>query len=298
MGVHINSADFTEVTNKLRSFFFKRNFLEVHTQNRLSILAACEDPSTIATYEFKGVKWPLPQTGQMWLEYELLQNPQYEGVFCLSTSYRQEPNPIPGRHNVVFPMFEFESRGSMNDLIDILADLSVHLGFAQDRHSILKKDYLDLAKDFGVQELEHEQEDQMNKKYNHPVVFIKNFPEFTSPFWNMKRCLSTDLSKKVDVIIGGMETMGCAERETNIEIMRERFHSISDGEYAQLLYKHFGKERVIGELEDFLALPMVQRYGGGIGMTRLIKNYKSLEKKQAISNKPLHQNKYTPAHTI
>jgi len=298
MGVRINSADFTEVTNKLRSFFFKRNFLEVHTQNRFSILAACEDPSTITTYEFKGVKWPLPQTGQMWLEYELLENPQYEGVFCLSTSYRQEPNPIPGRHNVVFPMFEFESRGSMNDLMDLLADLSIHLGFAKDRHEIIKKDYLDLAKDFGVKELTHHEENQMNEKYNRPVLFIKNFPEFTSPFWNMKRCLSTNLSKKVDVIIGGMETIGCAERETNINVMRKRFHSISDGEFAQLLYNHFGKKRVIEELEEFFALPMIQRYGGGIGMTRLMKSYKALQTIQTIPHKSSHQNKYTPAHTI
>jgi len=297
MGVLINSADFTEVTNKLRSFFFKRNFLEVHTQNRLSILAACEDPKTVATYEFKGQKWPLPQTGQMWLEYELLQNPHYEGVFCLSTSYRQEPNPIPGRHNVIFPMFEFESRGGVNELIEILADLSIHLGFAKDRHEILKKDYLELATDFGVRELEHTHEDQMNKKYDHPVIFIKNFPEFTSPFFNMKRCSANDLSKKVDVIIGGMETMGCAERETDRQVMWDRFHSISDGEYAQLLYKLFGKERVTKELKEFLALPMIQRYGGGIGMTRLIKNYKALQT-QTMSQKPLNQNKYKPAQTV
>jgi len=291
MGVRINSFDFTNVANKLRGFFFKKNFLEVHTQNRLSILAACEDPSTIATYDFKGMKWPLPQTGQMWLEYELLQNPQYKGVFCLSTSYRQEPNPIPGRHNVIFPMFEFESRGDMNDLMDILADLCVDLGFAKKTKEIMKVDYLDLAKDFGVQELSHKEESEINKRYNRSVVFIKNFPEYTSPFWNMKRCPQGSLSKKVDVIIGGMETIGCAEREVDTNIMRDRFHSISDGEYAELLYKHFGKERVTKELDDFLSLPMIQRYGGGIGMTRLIKNYKNLKPFETIPCQHLNQDR-------
>ena len=297
MGVRINSADFTEVVSKLRTFFFKKNFLEVHTQNRFSILAACEDPETITTYTFKGVKWPLPQTGQMWLEYELLQNPEYEGVFCLSTSYRQEPNPISGRHDVVFPMFEFESRGDMNDLMDLLADLCVHLGFVKNHKEVMKIDYLDLAKDFGVQELSHKEEDEMNKRYKSPAIFIKNFPEFTSPYWNMKRHPQTDISKKVDVIIGGMETMGCAEREIDIEIMRNRFHSISEGEYANLLYNHFGKERVTQELEDFLALPMIERYGGGIGVTRLIKNYKALKACKATEYKNLNQNSYIPAQT-
>ena len=44
----INPKDFTEATTLLRSFFLAKGFLEVHTQNRLSILAACEDPQTIA----------------------------------------------------------------------------------------------------------------------------------------------------------------------------------------------------------------------------------------------------------
>ena len=46
----ITPQDFTKTTNKLRTFFNELGFLEVHTQNRLSILAACEDPTTVATY--------------------------------------------------------------------------------------------------------------------------------------------------------------------------------------------------------------------------------------------------------
>ena len=86
----ITPQDFTNTTNKLRTFFNELGFLEVHTQNRLSILAACEDPTTVATYNYSGEVWPLPQTGQMWLEYELLKDPTLPGVYCVSTSYRQE----------------------------------------------------------------------------------------------------------------------------------------------------------------------------------------------------------------
>ena len=45
----INPEKFTEAVTLLRDFFLARNFQEVHTQNRLSILAACEDPTTVAT---------------------------------------------------------------------------------------------------------------------------------------------------------------------------------------------------------------------------------------------------------
>ena len=58
-----------------------KGFLEVHTQNRLSILAACEDPFNVATYKYADQIWPLPQTGQMWLEHELLSSPSSKGFF-------------------------------------------------------------------------------------------------------------------------------------------------------------------------------------------------------------------------
>jgi hypothetical protein len=74
-----DTVAFSEIVNKLRSFCLDKNFVEVSTQDRLSILAACEDPDTVATYEYAGEVWPLPQTGQMWLEYELLTRPELAG---------------------------------------------------------------------------------------------------------------------------------------------------------------------------------------------------------------------------
>src|SRR5476649_2020749 len=107
---------FSEVVNKMRTFCLGKGFVEVNTQDRLSILAACEDPTTVATYNYAGQVWPLPQTGQMWLEYELLTRPELPGVFCVSTSYRNEPHPVPGRHKLIFPMFEFELKGGTKEI--------------------------------------------------------------------------------------------------------------------------------------------------------------------------------------
>ena len=76
---------------------------------------------------------------------------------------------------------------------------------------------------------------------------------------------------KIDVIIGGQETIGSAERSCDVAQMRENFHTIEDGAYAQLLFDLFGRERVEQELEDYLALPLKPRCGGGIGMTRLMR---------------------------
>ncbi len=264
---------FSKTANALRSFLLSKGFVEVPTQDRLSILAACEDPSTVATFEYAGQIWPLPQTGQMWLEYELLQNPDVPGVFCVSTSYRNEPNPIPGRHKILFPMFEFESRGTMEDLKILEGEMLEALGFGA-KDNFPHKNYDDLKTQYGVEELTSKEEGLMKQDFGN-VVFLENFPLYTSPFWNMRK--NGQYANKIDVIINGQETIGSAERSSNPEEMREQFHTISQGGYAKLLYDRFGKDRVERELEDFLSLPFVPRYGGGIGMTRLMDAVSSIQ---------------------
>ncbi len=257
---------FSRVVNQLRQFFLQKGFTEVHTQDRLSILAACEDPSTVASFGYANQVWPLPQTGQMWLEYELLTQPQLDGVFCVSTSFRNESNPIPGRHKIIFPMFEFECKGSLDDLRALEEDLLVWMGFGQ-KQEFIHKLYADLAQHYGLKELSTKEENRMKDDFGN-VLFLEKFPQYTSPFWNMKK--NGDLANKIDVIMNGQETIGSAERSTNTEEMRELFHTISNGGYAKKLYDLFGQERVEKELEEFLSLDFFPRFGGGIGMTRLM----------------------------
>ena len=261
----ISPHKFTHTVDLLRSFFLDKGFLEVHTQNRLSILAACEDPFNVATYNYAGNVWPLPQTGQMWLEHELLSQPDSKGFFCVSTSYRQEPNAIPGRHDIIFPMFEFEMPGDIVDLKAMEYELVDYLGF--DRP--IEKTYEQWQKHYNVEgELEAEHETAMFNDFS--TAMITDFPEFTSPFWNMSRYEDGTHSKKIDVILGGMETIGSAERSCDVEMMRDTFHTITEGAYANLLFELFGKDRVEAELEEFLKFDFFPRVGGGIGMTRMI----------------------------
>ena len=266
MGVDDTPA-FSEIVNKLRSFCLSKGFCEVSTQDRLSILAACEDPDTVATYNYAGQVWPLPQTGQMWLEYELLTRPELPGVFCVSTSYRNEPNPVPGRHKLLFPMFEFELKGDVNDLQQFETELLEHLGFGSSSKYHYKT-YDELQKFYKTDELTHKHEGQMQKDFG-PVVFCRDFPLYTSPFWNMKRKSATH-AHKIDVILHGHETIGSAERSTNTDEMAKEFYTISNGKYAKKLFDLFGKDRVEAELNEFLTLNFFPRVGAGIGLTRLI----------------------------
>ena len=258
--------------DRLRIFFRSKGFIEAPVQQQVSILAACEDPRTIMDFTFGGESWAMPQTGQMLLEYYLLTNPDVRGYYCISTSYRNEPDPIPGRHDRVFQMFEFETHGDMQTLLRLETALLIHLGFGS-KNMFRFMDYMDTAHALGVQEITAEHEEKIWKEWHHDIFFLSHFPQYTSPFWNMKKV--GDVANKIDVILYGMETIGSAERSTDVNEMRDLFHTISNGMYAQMLYAKFGKSRVEKRLENFLALPMITRCGGGIGITpRMIRALK------------------------
>jgi len=268
-----NTLMYNSLVQKLREFFLEKNFVEVPTQSRLSILAACENPHSVSTFEYNGEIWPLPQTGQMWLEYELLKNPTWDGVFCVSTSYRAEKNPIPGRHELIFPMFEFESKGKYKDLILLEKELLEYLGFG----SPIEMDYNKTCKEYGdVSILENEHETKMWNEVSH-CVSLQNFPLRTNPFWNMKN-QQDELFNKVDVILYGQETIGAAERSCDVESMRKMFYTIENGGYSEKLFELFGKERVEKELEEFLKFDFFPRFGAGIGLTRLARAMELLQK--------------------
>lgn len=259
-----NSLHYHIIVQKMRKFLQEqKGYIEIPAQSRLSILAACEQPETITNFSLGGVVYPLPQTGQMWLEYELLKNPQWPGVYCITTSYRDEPNPVEGRHLRIFPMIEFESHGGFEELKKLEQEMLVHLGFDLP----IPISYAQACQKYETTSIEAEHETVLAHELG-SVISLEHFPESTQPFWNMKQN-DEGTYNKIDILLHGMETIGSAERETNKERMAERFLSISNGKYAQLLFDKFGQQRVMKELEEYLALPMFSRFGGGIGVTRL-----------------------------
>jgi aspartyl/asparaginyl-tRNA synthetase len=271
--------DFSKMISKLRGFFIEKNYLETFPQPRLSILAACEDPKTVRSFNFDGNIWPLPQTSQMQLENILMGNSEImDGCYCLTASYRDEPNPIEGRHLKSFCMFEAEHKGDFQHLISTLSELVIHLGFVDKKEDIPFFTYNELCKHYNTELLEAEHETMIWEEFGDVVGIIK-FTEKTSPFFNMKKEgfdeeTGEQLYNKCDLIICGQETFGSAERSSDIDQMRNSFHTISDGMYSKLLFDHFGEERVLKELEDYFELPIIDRWGFGCGTERLLRGMK------------------------
>ena len=170
-------------------------------------------------------------------------------------------------------MFEFETKGGQAEMIKLEKELLEHIGFDKMGGTTAEPDYpeeeyRDMMVKYGADDLEHEHEQQMEKDYG-PVLFLKNFPYHTSPFWNMKK--EGDVAAKIDVIVHGIETIGSAERSCDKDEMRKQFLTISNGGYANLLFDKFGHKRVYNELEAFLDRDFFPRFGGGIGVTRMIR---------------------------
>jgi aspartyl/asparaginyl-tRNA synthetase len=139
--------------------------------------------------------------------------------------------------------------------------------------------YEDVCEEYGgVPILENEHEQRMWQEKG-PVVSLQYFPKRTNPFWNMKH-KDGEIFNKVDVILYGQETIGSAERSCDVEKMREMFYTIEGGGYSAKLFELFGKDRVEKELEEFLTMNFFERFGGGIGMTRMARAFELLKQEQ------------------
>lgn len=271
MSNEINPFEFDAVIKKLRDYCYSQGFTECYTSSKLGIMAACEDVKTLATYAYNGKLWPLPQSQQMHLEEVILKNPSMKGCFTVGTSFRNEPNPVAGRHDKIFPMFEFEGFGDQNDLIAFERGLLEALGYGP-ADSFPEVEYCEIAKKYGVEELTHDHEEQLYREYG-PVCILKNFPEHTDPYWNMNR-RDDGIAQKVDIILSGQECFGSAYRSTDIAQMRENFFRIDGGRYSDTLFTQFSHTRVLAELDEYLKFDFKPRFGAGIGLTRLIRSMK------------------------
>jgi len=121
-------------------------------------------------------------------------------------------------------------KGGLEDLLDMERDLCMHMGFGpeygNDKKNFPEESYLDMCKKYNVEEIEAKEENMMVKDFGN-VLLLKEFPVYTSPFWNMR--MDGDISRKVDVILGGNETIGSAERSCDKDVMRDMFMNISEG---------------------------------------------------------------------
>ena len=281
----VDPMAFHAVSTHLDDFFITQNkCIRPALQHHLDILAACEDPQNVADFTFPDpltgwmAKFAVDQTNQMRMEKLLLEGipAGVNGLAACMVSSRLEPNADFIRRFTRFQLYEFEMFGSFNHLIQMYYHMFEGFGFSGDRVGVVS--YNSACEHFGVDILEDEHEAAMHEVFDFDVVLLAHFPMRTNPFWNMAlktragEAITSDTTAfKIDVIGAGVEMIGSAQRSCNVDEMRQMFYSIEGGEYAKTLFRKFGRKRTEDELEAFLQLHFIPRFGGGIGVSRLIK---------------------------
>lgn len=224
--------------NLLRNFFDKHNFIEIQTQNRLSVLVACHEPKLMCTLNYGGYVWPLPQSSIIWLEYELLNNTNIPGVYSLCTSYKNDPNYTRTMSENVFeadivtPLFEIVTFGQYTDMHNIVVNLLRDLGFME---KYTFQDYNQLAKRRGSRALSISDITPQNS-----VTFLENVPKLK---WGME--------SMSQVYINHSEILTFAHHTADPNSLIQNFLTLDDGNVADYLYSQFSKERVDEELYKF-----------------------------------------------
>lgn len=248
------------VVNILRNVFDKLNFIEIHTQNRLSILTIFDNPKLMCTFNYGGFIWPLPQSNLTWLQYDLLTNSFLPGVYTICTSYKNDPNYSKqadsklGDTDIVLPYFEFVTFGKYNDMKNLILNVFEELGFGpKSKYNIVS--YNDVAKRRGSKEIIN------NESLSPGVVLLESL---SKPIWGVKKnCAS-------HIIIDKLEIATFMEYSTDSNDIIQSFLTINNGDNAEFIYSQFSKERVDNELYKFAHLNLLERVGCSINITNLI----------------------------
>jgi len=283
----IDPKDFNYCVSKLRIFFMNRGFIEVYPNLIDSIPIINKNSKISKLYNFNKSIWSDNQIGQIWLDNILLDNPELNGCFRITT------NSIKDQKD--FPIFEFGSKGNIDNLLSLEKSLLNYMGFVKrnvkiknninnrvtekqefgrligDKSEInfLKKDYLSIdylecLKKYGVHKFEHIDENRLCGDHG-DVFIIKNYPVDIKPLWNIK--IEDQTVKNINVLLHGKKTISSAEHSCDRETMKNLFKNQIG---IENLYNKFDKNIVNLELSEYFDKHFFPRCGGKIEITQMI----------------------------
>jgi hypothetical protein len=248
------------IINTLRNFFNKQNFVEIYTQNKLTLLSACNEYKLMCTFNYGGYVWPLPQSSVILMYYDLLINPELPGIYTLCTSYKNDQNYTKSmsdnflQADIVSPLFECITFGNYVDMYNTIIDLLTELGFNNSKYKFIK--YADVAKKKGVKIVSYN--DELGISTDADIVFLEYIPTLK---WGMKQT-----SK---VIVNKLEILSFSEHMKEPRDIIESFLTVDNGQLSEFLYSQFSKERIEDELYKFTDLKPKNVVSCSINITNL-----------------------------
>lgn len=203
-----------------------------------------------------------------------------QGYFTEGNSFRDERIIGDWRHSRSFLMSEFELFASSQESAE--AELTLfnikllhNLGFKD----VKVMNYSDICNKYKVSKIGDNEETAVVLTNNCNPVIITRFTPISDPYWNMHKLPNGTFAKQ-DLILAaynpvlrktvGLECGGTAVRSCDIKHMHDMFYKQDNGNYARTMNEYFGTGRIQCELEKFFKNTFIPRFGGGIGVERLL----------------------------
>lgn len=233
----------------IRTFMEAEDFVEVTTPTITSLTGACEDFSTLFSFDYFGKKAFLTQTAQLHLE-PLVHSQSLPKVYSVNHSYRAEPR-ADNRHLTEFILIEPEiGYGNLQTLLDIEERLvsfiiikaleynSEELNVLGANIDMLEKirppfrrmTYTDAIDRLNQMDIQTKWGDDLDRKREIAILEWTKFPTFIThyplelKFFNMRQNREDErIVNAVDLLLPNVgEVCGGAEREEDPVRLRKR----------------------------------------------------------------------------
>jgi hypothetical protein len=260
--LHINPFTYSYVANAIRFFFLDNDYIESYEQNKLSNLNSCNDIFNACLYDMFNFCYSLPQSNELWLDYQIMKYHNEKGFFSYSTVYT---NDIHGINNNIEQIVDFSLCGGMYELEKIVRNLLDTIGL-KNIFNFKTYEYTNLLKELNINELKEIDYDKIlcDEK---TIFFIKNFQKNENIKWNDFYDTNNKYYNKIIIVCCGKVLISCGQKSESVDQMREKYLNKKD---FKKKCEFFHEERVIDELNSYLDMPFKKRCTGSIHLKNLM----------------------------
>lgn len=225
----VSNKQYHYVTNCIRFYLMENGLIECCSQSKFPRLSS-------------GVN-------QLYLEHELLQNPDGAGYFCVTNVNTENQDSAP--------TVEFVITGDIHVLESFIHHLLIYLCYHTiSKYTIKDYNYITNKLNMDVTYLSNTVKQKIYNKFG-AVFLLKNYPTNTTAHWTQKTN-SNNTYNKIVTILSGMEAIISYEMSSSKNIMRNQFKSSSDT----------GDEN--DELDQYLSQSFITRSYGNIFTLEII----------------------------
>jgi hypothetical protein len=236
----VSNKQYHYVINCIRFFLIEKGLFECCSQYKFPILSSHNE-----------------YTHQLYLEYELLQNSNVTGYFCVTNVNIEHTNSISDS----IPAVEFVINGDIKSLESFTHDLLVYLSYPNISNYIVKDySYITTKLNMNINYLSNTVKQKIYTKFG-ATFLLKNYPSNTPAHWTIKKNINTNTYNKLVTILSGVETIFSYEVSTNTDDMRNQFNASSH---------LFNNADVNAELDQYLTQSFTPRSYGKILTLSLI----------------------------